>query len=594
MAAMDYVAPLDDFRFVLGDLLDLDGLTRFDQFAHGDLDTAMALLEESGRFHSEVIAPLNRVGDVEGSQWHPDGTVTTPTGFSDAYRRYCEAGWSGIQFDPEYGGGGLPWLIGLANAEITSSVNMAFALCPMLTHGAIEAVASHGSPEQKATYLENMITGRWTGTMNLTEPQAGSDLGAITTKAVPADDGSYRISGTKIFITWGEHDMAENIIHLVLARVPGAPPGTKGISLFLVPKFLINTDGTLGDRNDVRCVSIEHKLGIKASPTAVLSFGDSDGAIGYLVGEENAGMRYMFTMMNLARLTVGQEGAAVAEQAYQQALRFAQERTQGRAPGAAPGTASLIIEHPDVRRMLMTMKASIEAMRALLLLNAYSIDVAAASQDAVEQAAAEELVQILIPLSKAWVTEIGMEAVSTAIQVHGGMGFVEETGVAQHFRDLRIAPIYEGTNGIQAVDLVGRKLGMRQGRAVVEFVDGIAETAKKASASSDAQVAAMGARLSASVDSAIAATEYLQQADHADRLAGASPYLMLMGYLAGGWLMARSALVAAPRRDEDAFYEAKVNTAGFFVHQILPRTDGLLPAVVAGSRALFAVEEGQL
>jgi len=591
---MDYVAPLNDFRFVLGDLLDLDGLTRFEQFAHGDLDTAMALLEESGRFHSEVIAPLNRIGDIEGSQWQPDGSVTTPSGFADAYRRYCEAGWSGIQFDPEYGGGGLPWLIGLANSEITSSANMAFALCPMLTHGAIEAVARHGSPEQKAIYLENMITGRWSGTMNLSEPQAGSDLGAIATKAVRADDGSYRLAGTKIFITWGEHDMAENIVHLVLARVPGAPPGTKGISLFLVPKFLVNADGTLGDRNDVRCVSIEHKLGIKASPTAVLSFGEKDGAIGYLVGEEHAGMSYMFTMMNLARLTVGQEGAAVAERAYQQALKFARERTQGRAPAAQPGTASRIIEHPDVRRMLLTMKASIEAARALLLLNAHAIDVANASPDASEQAAAEELVQILTPLSKAWVTEIGLEAVSLAIQIHGGMGYVEETGVAQHFRDLRIAPIYEGTNGIQAVDLVGRKLGMRQGRALVEFVDRIAETAKTASASSDAQVAAMGARLSASVDTAVVATDYLQQADHADRLAGASPYLMLLGYLVGGWMMVRSAIVAAPRRAGDGLYEAKVNTAEFFVHQLMPRTEGLLPAVVAGGEALFSVEEDQL
>ena len=594
---MDYMPPLADMRFVLSDLLELDALTKLEPFGHADTETVMGLLEESGRFNREVIAPTNRVGDIESSVLGADGTVTVPTGFTEAYRQFVAAGWGGIQFDPEYGGGGLPWIVGLANQELTVSANMAFSLCPMLTQGAIEALSSHGSEEMKERYLAKMISGEWSGTMNLTEPHAGSDVGALTTKAVPNDDGTWSISGNKIFITWGEHEMADNIVHLVLARTPGAPPGTKGISLFLVPKYLVAADGSLGGRNDVRCVSLEHKLGIKASPTAVLAFGEDTGAIGELIGEENQGMRYMFTMMNNARLTVGLEGLALAERAYQHALAYAQERLQGRAPGAAPGTSSPIIEHPDVRRMLMTMKASIEAMRALLYLNARSIDYAKFGEDEATRAANEELTQILIPLSKAWCTDLGAELTSLAVQVFGGMGYVEETGVAQHFRDARIGPIYEGTNGIQAIDLVMRKLPMRSGAAVTDYLAAIAETADEA-VRAGGSLAQMGERLSSAVAVTQGATDWLLSAEAPDRLAGATPYLRMLATVSGGWMMVKSALKATARVAEGAgdaeFYAAKNATAAFYTEQILPTAEGLAPAVMAGVGQLAAVPISQL
>ena len=381
----EYVPPLRDIRFVLEQLVDLDGLSKLEPFAHADPDTVLGVIEESGRFMAEVVAPLNRVGDTAGSTLDGDGTVTTPPGFKEAYRQYVEAGWGAVPFPAEYGGGGFPWLVGVVMQEMLTTANMAFSLCPLLTQGAIDMLPHHGSAEQQATYLPKMVTGEWTGTMNLTEPQAGSDVGAVRTKAVPAGDGTWRITGQKIFITFGEHDLADNIIHLVLARTPDAPPGTKGISCFIVPKFLVNDDGSLGERNDVRCVSIEHKMGIKASPTCVMSYGEAGGAVGYLIGEENQGMRYMFTMMNNARLSVGLEGLALAERAYQDALRYAQERRQGRAAGAPAGEQSPIIEHPDVRRMLLTMKASIEAMRALIYTNAVSIDLARHHPDPAER-----------------------------------------------------------------------------------------------------------------------------------------------------------------------------------------------------------------
>ncbi len=589
--------PLADMRFVLSDLLELDALTKLEPFGHADTETVMGLLEESGRFNREVIAPTNRVGDIESSVLGADGTVTVPTGFTEAYRQFVAAGWGGIQFDPEYGGGGLPWIVGLANQELTVSANMAFSLCPMLTQGAIEALSSHGSEEMKERYLAKMISGEWSGTMNLTEPHAGSDVGALTTKAVPNDDGTWSISGNKIFITWGEHEMADNIVHLVLARTPGAPPGTKGISLFLVPKYLVAADGSLGGRNDVRCVSLEHKLGIKASPTAVLAFGEDTGAIGELIGEENQGMRYMFTMMNNARLTVGLEGLALAERAYQHALAYAQERLQGRAPGAAPGTSSSIIEHPDVRRMLLTMKASIEAMRAVLYLNARSIDYARFGEDEATRAANEELTQILIPLSKAWCTDLGVELTSLAVQVFGGMGYVEETGVAQHFRDARIGPIYEGTNGIQAIDLVMRKLPMRSGAAVTDYLAAIAETADEA-VRAGGSLAPMGERLSSAVAVTQEATDWLLSAEAPDRLAGATPYLRMLATVSGGWMMVKSALVATARVAEGAgdaeFYAAKNATAAFYTEQILPTAEGLAPAVMAGVGQLAAVPISQL
>ena len=543
---MDYKAPLADIEFVLTHLLEIEELASHERFAMADPDTVMGLLAESGRFNEELVAPTNRTGDIEGSHLNADGSVTTPDGFKEAYAQFVEAGWGGIQFDPEYGGGGLPWLVGIANQELTVSSNMAFSLCPMLTQGAIEALQSHGSDEQKAMFLEKMISGEWSGTMNLTEPQAGSDVGALTAKAAPRPDGWWNISGTKIFITWGEHDMSENIIHLVLARTPVAPPGTKGISLFLVPKYRIESDGSLGDRNDVVCASLEHKMGIKASPTAVLNFGETGEAIGTMIGEENQGMRYMFTMMNNARLTVGLQGLAVAERSYQQARQYTLEREQGRAAGAEPGTSSLIVEHADVRRMLMTMKASIEAMRCVLYLNAASIDRSEVSTDEHHQ----EMVQLLTPISKAWSTDLGMEVTSTGIQIYGGMGFVEETGIAQHFRDLRIGPIYEGTNGIQAIDLVGRKVSMRNGDVVRELI-------AKMRSEADLAGGSMAVQLERAADALSEATEWLLERDMPDRLAGATSYLGLLGYAVGGWLMVRSARLAAQLPDSE-FNQTKV------------------------------------
>ncbi|MBU6330561.1 MAG: acyl-CoA dehydrogenase family protein, partial [Acidobacteria bacterium] len=479
----DYRPPLRDIRFVLEHLTDLEALCALPEYAGLDPDTILGVLEENAKFVAEVIAPLNRVGDLEGSQHDPaTGTVRTPTGFIDGYKRYVEAGWPGVPFPETYDGGGFPWLVGISMQEFISSANMAFSMAPLLTQGAIDLLMHHGSEEQKEKYLKRMVTGEWTGTMNLTEPQAGSDVGAVRTKAVPAGDGTYRITGTKIYISFGEHDMADNIIHLVLARTPDAPPGTKGISCFIVPKFLVGDDGSLGARNDVSCVSIEHKMGIKASPTCVMSYGENDGAVGYLIGEENHGMRYMFTMMNNARLSVGLEGLALAERAYQDALQYAQERRQGRAPGATGTEMSLIIDLPDVRRMLLTMKAIIDALRAIIYVNAEALDLANHHPDPEVRQRSQDLVELLIPISKGFGTDMGIEATSLAIQIYGGMGYIEESGVPQHFRDARITAIYEGTNGIQAMDLVGRKLPMRGGAIVGSFL---------------ADVAALDARLAA-------------------------------------------------------------------------------------------------
>ncbi len=469
----DYRAPLDDIRFVLTRIAGLDGLSGFEGFEHAEPDMVRSVLEECARFMENEVAPLNRVGDEQGSVWHDDNTVTTPDGFIAAYEAYVAAGWGGVPFPEAYGGGGFPWLVGLAMQEMLTASNEAFSMAPLLTQGAIDALLAHGDETQKETFLPKMVTGEWSGTMNLSEPQAGSDVGAVRTRAERQDDGTYRLTGTKIWISWGEHDMADNIIHLVLARTPDAPPGTKGISLFIVPKFLVEDDGSLGERNAVVCQSIEHKLGIKASPTCVL---DYDGAVGYLVGEENRGMAYMFTMMNNARLSVGLQGLAVGSRAYQDAVQYANERPQGRAVGAEPGVQSLIIEHPDVRRMLLTMKAQLEAMRCVMYRTAQQIDVAHRAEDETDRTRAEERVDLLIPICKGWGTDLGVDIASTAIQVFGGMGYVEETGVAQHFRDARIAPIYEGTNGIQAMDLVGRKLPMRAGGVVGDFLGDVVDT----------------------------------------------------------------------------------------------------------------------
>ena len=593
----DYVPPLRDIRFVLEQLVDLPGLSKLEAFGQADPDTVLGVIEESGRFMAGVLGPLNRVGDTVGCALDGDGKVATPPGFKEAYRLYAEAGWGAVPFPPEFGGGGFPWLVTVVMQEMAASANLAFSLCPLLTQGAIDMLLQHASPGQQAIFLEKMVSGEWTGTMNLTEPQAGSDLGAVRTKAVPAGDGSWRITGQKIFITFGEHDLAGNIIHLVLARVPGAPPGTKGISCFIVPKYLINDDGSLGARNDLRCVSIEHKLGIHASPTCVMSYGEGGGATGYLVGKANQGMRYMFTMMNNARLSVGVQGLSIAGRAYQDALRYAQERRQGRAIGAPAGEPSPIVEHPDVRRMLLTMKAYIEAMRALLYTNAVSIDLARHHHDPAEREARRELADLLTPISNAWSTDLGVELTSIGLQVHGGMGYVEETGVAQYLRDSRIAPIYEGTNGIQAIDLVIRKVPMRGGGAVRDLLAQM-EALDGELAAAGAELAAVRAALANGVSALREATDWIMShglAEPNDALAGATPYLRLSGLVIGGWLLARSALAASrllpsAGGSDAAFLQEKIGTARFYTGQLLPQAAGLLPAIIAGAGPLFQVD----
>jgi 3-(methylsulfanyl)propanoyl-CoA dehydrogenase len=598
----DYRAPLAEMEFVLRDVCDLEGLSHLEGFNHASPEVVSDLLAEAGRFMAEIVAPLNRAGDAAGCVRHDDGSVTTPPGFVEAYKAYVEAGWGTVPFDPTYGGGGFPWVVGLALQEILTSANLALSLCPLLTQGAIDLLEAHGSDELLGMYLPKLITGEWTGTMVLTEPDAGSDVGSVRTRAVPQPDGSYRITGTKIFITYGEHDMAGNIVHLVLARTPDAPPGTKGISCFVVPKFLPHPDGTLGDRNDVICVSIEHKLGIHASPTCVLSLGDNDGATGFLIGHENQGMRYMFTMMNQARLSVGLQGLALAERAYQQALAYACERRQGRAIGAPAGSASLIIEHPDVRRMLLTMKAQIEAMRRLAYWNASAIDRARRLPDPAAREEAAELVALLTPLTKAWCTDTGLEVASLGVQIHGGMGFIEETGAAQHLRDARITPIYEGTNGIQAIDLVGRKLPMRGGGVVKDHLARLGALDKDLAAAGD-EFKGMRTELARGVKALTEATAWLSShATHPnDVLAGASPYLRLMAIVTAGWLMAKSALsarselvAAAGEGGSDFdFLETKIVTGRFFCEQLLPPAAGLVRAATTGADPLFALNADQ-
>jgi 3-(methylsulfanyl)propanoyl-CoA dehydrogenase len=587
----DYSPPLADMRFVLENVVDLAGLAALPDYEHADPETVFGVLEEAGRLFAREFAPLNRVGDIQHSRRHDDGTVTTPEGFRRAYRRYVEGGWAGVPFPADYGGGGFPWLVAVAMQEMLTAANMAFSLCPLLTQGAIDMLLEYGSEEQREAYLPKMVTGEWTGTMNLTEPHAGSDVGALTTRAVPADDGTWRITGQKIFITYGEHDLADNIVHLVLARVPDAPPGTKGISCFIVPKFLVGDDGSPAERNRVECVSIEHKMGINASPTCVMAY---DGAVGFLIGEPNEGMRYMFKMMNNARLSVGLEGLAVGERAYQQAVAYARERRQGQAPGAPAGEPSPIIEHPDVRRMLLTMKAQLEALRCLACLNAESLDIARRHPDEEVRTRRQELADLLTPITKAWGTDLGVELASIAVQVHGGMGYIEETGVAQHYRDARIAPIYEGTNGIQAMDLVGRKLPMRGGGAVNDFLAGIAATADELVAE-EGDLSTIGKRLADAHAVLKQTTDWLianGPADPSNSLAGATPYLRMCGIVAGGWLMARSARAAARALDEgrgDAeFMRQKVVTARFYAEQLLPQAAGLAPAVTAGPADLIA------
>ncbi|MXW96874.1 MAG: acyl-CoA dehydrogenase [Acidimicrobiaceae bacterium] len=584
----DFRVDLDEISFNLRHVADLDGLAELEAFEHVEADVVDQVLAVAARFAEEVIAPLNRVGDTEGARRLDDGSVATPTGFREAYRSYVEAGWGALSIDPEYGGGGFPHLVGLAVEEMFTSACMSWSLCPLLTQGAINMLSAHGTDEQKALYLPRMASGDWTGTMNLTEPQAGSDLGAVAARALPQPDGSYRLHGTKIFITYGEHDLADNIVHLVLARTPGAPPGTRGISCFLVPKHLPAAGGSPGARNDLLCVSIEHKLGIHASPTCVMSYGDGEGALGFLVGEENGGMRAMFTMMNHARLSVGLEGVAIAERSYQQALAHAHERRQGRAPGAPAGEPSAIIDHPDVRRMLLDMRSSISAMRGLAYRNAEAIDRASHESDASQRQSAVEQAALLTPLSKAWATNVGCELVSVGLQVHGGMGFIEETGSAQHYRDARIAPIYEGTNGIQAADLVGRKLSTRDGGVVRDHLAQIRTTAEALDGCGD--LAPVQPHLEAAVEAAGTATEFLLEAGPVARLAGADAFLRMLAVTTGAAALADGALAAARLGDPDAAADRAV-LARFFAANRLSAVPGLIAAVVEPADDLAAARQ---
>ena len=611
---MNYTAPIKDMLFVINDLADLDAVAAMPGFEDATRETAQAVLEENARFVQDVIAPLNRAGDEQPSSWK-DGVVTTTKGFKEAFKAYGEAGWQGVQHDSEHGGQGLPKLIATPCIEMLNAANLSFALCPLLTDGAIEALMTAGSDAQKTTYLAKLIAGQWTGTMNLTESQAGSDLAQVRTRAVPESDGTYRLFGQKIFITYGEHDMAENIVHLVLARTPDAPEGVKGISLFTVPKVLVNPDGSLGARNDVYCASIEHKLGIKASPTAVLLFGEGNfpvaagegetkaGAIGELVGEENRGLEYMFIMMNAARFQVGIQGIAVAERAYQQAAAYAKDRVQSRDLAGSPGPVT-IIHHPDVRRMLMTMRAQVEASRALAYVTAAAFDAAHRHPDADARKQNHAFYEFMVPVVKGWSTELSIEVASLGVQVHGGMGFIEETGAAQHYRDARILTIYEGTTAIQANDFVGRKTARDGGATAKGIIAQLRKTASELASTSSAAHAAdlkvIAKRLDAGAKALEDVVDFVVaniKSDIKGVFAGSVSYLKLAGIVLGGWQMARAANIAAAKLDAgdvDAdFYRAKLATARFFADHLLSQGQGLRDGIVDGSEAVMALEAEQ-
>ena len=594
----EYTAPLRDMRFVLKELVGLEQVASLPGCEEVNVELVDQILDESARFCREVIAPLNKTGDVEGSRWE-GGKVFTPKGFKDAYRQFTEGGWSALQAPAEHGGQGLPKLVATLVMEMWKSSNMAFSLCPMLTNGAIEALLLRGTEAQKKTYLAKMVAGTWTGTMNLTESQAGTDLALLRTRADREGD-HYRIRGQKIFITYGEHDLTENIIHLVLARLPDAPPGVRGISLFIVPKFLVNADGTLGARNDVQCASLEHKLGIHASPTAVLVYGEKEGAVGYLVGEENRGLEYMFIMMNAARFAVGLEGLAIADRAYQQALAYAKERVQSR--DLAGGAESVpIVRHPDVRRMLMSMKANIEAMRALACTVAASMDIAHRHLDKAERLKHQAFADLMIPVVKGWFTESGVEVASTGVQVHGGMGYIEETGATQHLRDARITTIYEGTTAIQSNDLVGRKLGREGGVTAKALVQVMRQTEAALSKAAGDDLAAIHGAFSAGLTAFSDCVDWIAvnyEKDIKAVHAGSVPFLKLTGIVAGGWQMARAALIAQEQvtkgAGDKAFYEAKIVTARFFSEHVLSQASGLRTSIMQGARGVLQLSEEQL
>jgi alkylation response protein AidB-like acyl-CoA dehydrogenase len=595
---MSYAAPLKDMLFVVNELANLSAVHSLPGCEDATPETVEAVLEENAKFCGEVVAPLNVAGDREPSAWK-NGEVTTTRGFREAFQAFGQAGWQGVQHPVEFGGQGLPKLVATPCIEMLNSANLSFALCPLLTDGAIEALLTAGSDAQKNTYLANLISGKWTGTMNLTEPQAGSDLALVRTRAVPQGDGTFKVSGTKIYITYGEHDMAENIVHLVLARTPDAPEGVKGISLFVVPKFLVNADGSLGERNDVHCVSIEHKLGIKASPTAVLQFGDHGGAIGTLVGEENRGLEYMFIMMNAARFAVGMQGVAVAETAYQKAVAYARDRVQSRDLAGSPGPVA-IIHHPDVRRMLMTMRAQTEGARALAYVTAAAYDAAHHSDDAAARKQNQAFYEFMVPIVKGWSTEMSIDVASTGVQVHGGMGFIEETGAAQYYRDARILTIYEGTTAIQANDLIGRKTVRDGGATAKAILAQVRATEAELEGAGSDDLAAIRNQLAAGSRALEEVVDYIvanMKSDIKGVFSGSVPYLKMAGIVLCGWQMARAALIAQKKLDSgegDArFYQAKIGTARFFADHLLSQAAGYRAAIVGGSAGVMALAEDQ-
>jgi hypothetical protein len=591
---MSYTAPVKDMLFNMEHLANIEQIAQIPAFADAGLDTAQAVLEEAAKFNEGVLSPLNWTGDQNPTSFK-DGVVTATPGFKQAFKQFTEAGWQGLQHPTDFGGQGLPKTIGAACIEMCNSANLSFALCPLLSDGAIEALLTAGSDELNAVYLEKLISGQWTGTMNLTEPQAGSDLAAVRTRAEPLPDGTYKVFGTKIFITWGEHDMAENIVHLVLARVQGAPEGVKGISLFVVPKFMVNADGSLGARNDVHCVSIEHKMGIKASPTAVLQYGDNGGAIGYLVGQENRGLEYMFIMMNAARYAVGMQGIAVAERAYQKAVQFSRERIQSRPVDGSLPAAGPIINHPDVRRMLMTMRAYTEGCRAMATVAASAYDAAHHHPDADTRKANQAFYEFMVPLVKGYSTEMSLTVTSLAVQVHGGMGYIEETGVAQYYRDAKILTIYEGTTAIQSNDLVGRKTARDGGQTAKGIAGQIEATEAELLASGSAHALAVAKRLKAARQAFLDVVDFVAGNTKASPnavFAGSVPYLMLAGNLMAGWQMARALLVAekaVAAGTDVAFMQAKRTTARFYADHILSQAPGVRDAIVDGSDSVIAM-----
>ncbi|MBA2675187.1 acyl-CoA dehydrogenase [Ramlibacter sp.] len=585
---MSYIAPVKDMLFDIRHLAGLEEIARMPGFEDAGLDTAQAVLEECARFNQEVVAPLNVEGDRNPSAWK-DGNVATTPGFRQAYRQFVEGGWQSIQHPTGFGGQGLPKTIGAACNEMLNSANLSFALCPLLTDGAIEALLTAGSDELKAVFLEKLVSGEWTGTMNLTEPQAGSDLSLVRTRAEPQPDGTYKIFGTKIFITFGEHDMAENIVHLVLAKIPGSPEGVKGISLFVVPKFMVDAGGAIGARNDVHCVSIEHKLGIKASPTAVLQYGDNGGAVGYIVGQENRGLEYMFIMMNAARYAVGMQGVAIAERAYQKAVAYARDRVQSRpVDGSLPGAAP-IIHHPDVRRMLLTMRAYTEGCRAMASVAAAGYDAAHHHTDADARKQNQAFYEFLVPLVKGYSTEMSLDVTSLGVQVHGGMGFIEETGAAQYYRDAQILTIYEGTTAIQANDLVGRKTARDGGQTARAIAGQIEKTEAALGKSGSPAALAMQKRLAAARKAFLDVVDFVVQQGRSSPnavFAGSVPYLMLAGNLVAGWQLGRSLLVAeelAAAGEDVQFMHAKIATAHFYADHILAKAPGMRDSIVEGA-----------